>query len=226
MKKHLTALLPALLLVIAQPALADPSPEELKKAEDLFNQAERLYKAGDFKEALEDYKQAYFITEFPDFLYNMAQCQKQLKNYEAALDLYHSYLRDVPDTPIRASVEATIKELEPLAKQQGDAPANNFKEFLPALKVPGIAAGAWAFTGITASVIANRIENTGVASPAFYNTGRAFALASDAALIAFGVTTFLAISQLQDKQKEKSVSLSPIKQGAAIVFTFIPEVSR
>lgn len=214
---------------VALPAFADPSPEDLKKAEDLFNQAERLYKAGDFQKALDNYKQAYFITEFPDFLFNMAQCQKQLESYDAAIDLYRSYLRDVPDSPLRADVEKTIKELEEIAKKQKEqkkpASSLNFKEIAPTFIVPAATFGTWVIFGVTARQIHNRIENTATASPAFYNTGRAFAIASDASIVAFGVTTYLAINKLKNKDKEKSVSLTPIPQGAAVLFTFTPEVT-
>ena len=217
--------------VVAASAVAAPTPEEMKKAEELFIEAERLYKAGDYQKALDGYKQAYFLTEIPDFLYNMAQCQRQLESYEAALDLYRSYLREVPGSPIQKQVEGIIVELEPLAKEQKkkasatqSALPNKFKEALPSLKLPGGLLLGWVGFGITARAIDGRIESSRVASPLFYNIGRGAAIASDLALIGAGVTAYLALKP--KPEAAASVSFSPLSHGGALVFTFIPEVPK
>jgi tetratricopeptide (TPR) repeat protein len=221
-------LIVALSCLLANSAFADPTPADLKKAEEVFTESERLYKTGDYQKALEGYKQAYFLTELPDFLYNMAQCQRQLKNYTSALDLYKNYLREVPNSPIKDQVQKTITEIEPLAKEQKALQQTDFsykfKEALPRLKVPSAMIGGWVGFGIIALVIHGRIETTGVASPGFYNAGRAFALASDAALIAAGVTAYLALKP--QKEKAASLMISPVQQGATVLFTFAPKASK
>ena len=231
MKLKNVFLVAALSCLLATPAFADPTPEEMKKAEALFVESERLYKTGDYQKALDGYKQAYFLTEIPDFLYNMAQCQRQLENYEAALDLYRSYLRDVPGSPIQPQVEQIIVEIEPLAKEQKAKAAaakspgsDKFKEALPSLVLPGGLFLGWVAFGVTARAIDGRIQESGVASPLFYNVGRGAAIASDLALIATGVTLYLALKP--KSEKAAAVSFAPLSRGGALVFTFIPGSSK
>jgi tetratricopeptide (TPR) repeat protein len=99
-------------LLLALPALAQPSgrpPEELLAR---FQEAERLYRAGEYAQALSGYKEVYLLTGKPSLIFNMAQCHRLLGNDAEALRGYQQFLFEVPDTPYRAEIEGRIQELE------------------------------------------------------------------------------------------------------------------
>src|SRR5262245_47198559 len=87
--------------------------EKLAKAEELFTEAERYFSVGEYEKALEDYKQSYILSGAPELLFNIGQCQRQLKQFEEAEKSYQAFLRQVPETdPTRPKVEALIQEIE------------------------------------------------------------------------------------------------------------------
>jgi tetratricopeptide (TPR) repeat protein len=99
-------------VALAQPKVPD---EELKKqmeAQKRFEEAEKLYNIGDYEGALTGYKEAYLLSNNPDLLFNMGQCYRKLGKYDDALITYRSYLREVPNSPVKADVEARIAEVE------------------------------------------------------------------------------------------------------------------
>jgi hypothetical protein len=72
------------------------TPEQ--KAEQLFNEAEKYKKAGSYEKALERYTEAYVLTDAADLLFNIGQCQKNLKRFDEALKTYKKYLEEVAQT--------------------------------------------------------------------------------------------------------------------------------
>jgi Tetratricopeptide repeat len=48
----------------------------------------------------------------PAFLFNIAQCHRQLGNKQEAIKFYRSYLRKVPDAPNAEEVRKLIASLE------------------------------------------------------------------------------------------------------------------
>ncbi|HUT99998.1 MAG TPA: tetratricopeptide repeat protein [Myxococcota bacterium] len=83
-----------------------------KKAEARmhFKQAQLAYKLGKFDDALGEYTKAYKLLPLPAFLFNIGQCQRQLKNYGRAIFFFKGYLREKPDAKNRALVGDLIKE--------------------------------------------------------------------------------------------------------------------
>lgn len=105
-------LLAGLIALQAAPALADPASERAKHHNEL---AKKLFNLGLFREAAEEYRKAYEAKPAPAFLFNLAQCHKRMttaENLERAIFYYRSYLNNVPDSPVRADVEAEIEKLE------------------------------------------------------------------------------------------------------------------
>jgi tetratricopeptide (TPR) repeat protein len=103
---------------LAQP-VAKPSKGDLAKAEELFNLAERYYNVGNYKDALEYYKQSYLLSGFNDLLFNFGQCQRQLGLFEDAAKSYRSFLRSLPEKdPRRPSAEKILQEVEELLAKQ------------------------------------------------------------------------------------------------------------
>jgi tetratricopeptide (TPR) repeat protein len=116
------------LLIIA--ALLLPSVSaHADRAADLearrrFERGTKAYDLGDFKKAVEEYKEAYNARSDPAFLYNIAQALRLANDLEPALFFYRSYLRNVPAARNRAEVEERILKLEQqLAEQRRPAMA-------------------------------------------------------------------------------------------------------
>src|SRR4051812_8543137 len=79
----------ALLLALALQA-APPSDEARAKA--LFKEGETSYNLGQFDAALAKYTEAYKLKPLPGFLFNIAQCHKQLGQYERAAFFYGRFI--------------------------------------------------------------------------------------------------------------------------------------
>src|SRR5439155_18935700 len=77
-----------------------------------YAEATRYYDLNRFDLALEAFQRAYWNYEEPAFLYNLAQCHRQLHHKSDAVAFYRSYLRKLPDAPNRGDVQRTIGDLE------------------------------------------------------------------------------------------------------------------
>jgi tetratricopeptide (TPR) repeat protein len=102
------------LLLAAAPVHAD----NRSVARDAYQEGTRLYDVGDFNDALTAFKKAYLNYEEPTFLFNMAQCYRQLGQKQEAVRMYRSYLRKVDDAPNRAEVSRIIASLESAIEQE------------------------------------------------------------------------------------------------------------
>jgi tetratricopeptide (TPR) repeat protein len=96
------------LLVAASTAHAD----ERERARTSFRRGSQHYALGEYKEALVDFKEAYRAYEDPSFLFNIAQCERQLDMRADAIRAYRMYLVHAPDAPNRAEVKELIARLE------------------------------------------------------------------------------------------------------------------
>jgi tetratricopeptide (TPR) repeat protein len=89
-----------------------------------YNKATRFYEVGDYQQALDEFKAAHMAKADPAFLYNIAQCHRQLGHAEQAITLYKRYLAASPKASNRAEVEKRIADLESgLAAKPPSAPA-------------------------------------------------------------------------------------------------------
>ncbi len=103
-----------LTLTFASPVRAqDPAA----KSRALYHQAQQVYDRGEFANALELFVQAYEAKALPGFLFNIAQCHRQLRNYERSGFYFKRYLEVSPHTPNARVVRELI--LEVAAKQAG-----------------------------------------------------------------------------------------------------------
>lgn len=103
---------------IAAPAAADDpakrkaTPDKfVKAAGEAFVQAVEADKAGDLKTALGLYQKAYAISPHPSTIYNIADVQRRLLEYAAALKSYETYLALAPGAADRKDVEAVIDKI-------------------------------------------------------------------------------------------------------------------
>lgn len=111
MRRYLLHLLTTLLVCLGGAAYAGPD-EETARARELFQRAEGRYGAGEYKEALELYQQAYKLKPLPGFLFNLGQCERKLGRCDKALVHFREFLRQLPGAPNRETVEALIRECE------------------------------------------------------------------------------------------------------------------
>jgi tetratricopeptide (TPR) repeat protein len=102
--------LASLCLVAVRPAHAED--RATKAAQKHFEKAQKLFNLGKFDAALEEYEAAYEAKPLGDFLYNIAQCYRNLEDYDRAIFSFKKYLKEKPDADDRAQVEKFIDELE------------------------------------------------------------------------------------------------------------------
>jgi tetratricopeptide (TPR) repeat protein len=130
MRAALASSLVVVLLAAAAPALA----EDKAAARAAYADGTKYYDLNNFEAALKSFEKAYWNYEEPAFLYNIAQCYRQLDRKTEAIKFYRSYLRKVPDAANRAEVERTIATLE--AAIATEKPPPSAKEPSPSAPPP------------------------------------------------------------------------------------------
>ena len=111
-----------LMSATAQAAPKRPAPvydqKQEKAARAQFDRAEKAFNLGHFDEALTGYQAAYEALPLPAFLFNIAQCHRNLRNREQAVFFYQRYLSLAPEAPNRGVVEELIAEQKRLLEYE------------------------------------------------------------------------------------------------------------
>lgn len=99
-------------------AVATELTEEAKaQAREKFNDGNAAYGQENFRQALEAFEAAYQLAPLPGFLFNMAQCHRQLGNYARAASSYRRFLALSEKEPANAAmVKELIAEMDAKAK--------------------------------------------------------------------------------------------------------------
>ncbi len=85
----------------------------VQRAKESFQQGQKLFTVSRYREALEQFKNAFLAVEDPVFLFNIAQCHRLLGEKEEAARFYRRYLEAAPNNASeRARAEKWIAELE------------------------------------------------------------------------------------------------------------------
>jgi tetratricopeptide (TPR) repeat protein len=109
----------AVIVVIVTLAIAGSARADNKDQARVHVQAADIdYKLGKFDEALAEYSKAFELFPAPPLLFNLAQCHRNLKNFERAIFFFEGYLRESPNAPNRALVEDLLKESRAALDQQ------------------------------------------------------------------------------------------------------------
>lgn len=116
----LLALLLALGTLLAPRPAAAGEDAATKAARRHFSKGDKLFALGRFDEALEHFEKAYEAKPIAGFLFNIAQCHRNLGHVDEAIFSYRKYLREQPDADNRPQVEQQIEELEE-ARDRRDA---------------------------------------------------------------------------------------------------------
>lgn len=77
-----------------------------------FVRAELLYRQANFRQALAAYNKAMSYYRHPAYLFNIAQCHRNLKEYTKARFFYKLYLSEAGDATNRAEVERLVAAME------------------------------------------------------------------------------------------------------------------
>jgi tetratricopeptide (TPR) repeat protein len=115
----------------AQPK-ADTAQESSARAR--FAKATKAYNLGEFEEALKEYKQVYELKPHPAFLFNIAQCYRQLGDYSTAAFYYRRYRNEARLNNSDAQVvsglisEVEAKQAEREEQQRAEAQAARQRE--------------------------------------------------------------------------------------------------
>ncbi len=121
----------AAVLAVAMISFAAPAArasgagiDDDKEARRLFEHAELEFNVGKFPEALADYQSAYEAKPLPGFLFNIAQCYRNVGNFERARFFFRRYLALEPHAPNRHRVDELIAEMSrQLEAKQAEAAA-------------------------------------------------------------------------------------------------------
>jgi len=70
-----------------------PSPENMQRAREFFDQAMAHYEAGRYREALEAFERAHDLVPTRESLYNIARCYSELGEWARALTNYENVLQ-------------------------------------------------------------------------------------------------------------------------------------
>ena len=95
----------------SSPTEAEP-PIDRVAANAAFHEGLRAFNLGQWEQAVAGFEKSYKLSGDPALLFNVAQAQRQAGHRKEALIAYKAYLRENPDTPHRALVEAKVRELE------------------------------------------------------------------------------------------------------------------
>jgi tetratricopeptide (TPR) repeat protein len=103
---------------------AEARQEKLARAH--FDRAEKAFNLGRFDEALTEYQSAYEALPLPAFVFNIAQCHRNLGNGDKAVFFYQRFLSLQPDAPNRSVVEELIAEQNKHLQERKAAEAATF----------------------------------------------------------------------------------------------------
>jgi tetratricopeptide (TPR) repeat protein len=159
------------------------------EAKAIFAEAQKAYQLGRFEEAIAKYERVFEITSHPSLLFNLAQCHRQLSNYERAAFFYERYLatakapipneqlarelltemtqkRDEKAAADKAAAEAKAKaEAEAQAERaRQEAEAKRLMEKPPEVKPVTQQAWFWVVVGGAAVVVAGTVTAVAVAT--------------------------------------------------------------
>lgn len=127
------------LLAEAAPKPKGPSaPVDPARAD--FEKGMRYYEAQEYEAALPYFERAYELSGHrASTIRALAQCERSLKNYARAIDLFREYLATQPKD--RVAVEETVALLEPLRDQQNASsrakPGDRGTASTPPIGAPG-----------------------------------------------------------------------------------------
>lgn len=94
-----------------------PDPDE-QRARALFSDGQKAYDVGEFDRALTLYSDAYKLKPLPGFLFNIAQCHRQLGNFERAVFFFGRFIDN--SAPAASNVELARELMADMERRQAE----------------------------------------------------------------------------------------------------------
>jgi tetratricopeptide (TPR) repeat protein len=115
----------------AIPTRADAEEVAAESRDEAREHSERgqiQYNLGRFEEALGEYERAYELYPHPAFLFNLAQCHRELGDYDRAIFFFEGYLREQPEATNRELAEELLEECRQALSEQRQEEAPEITE--------------------------------------------------------------------------------------------------
>lgn len=112
------------LLTLGLAAQAQPKKKvetDEQKARVLFADGQKAYDVGEFERALTLYSEAYKLKTLPGFLFNIAQCHRQLGNFERASFFFGRFIDN--SKPAAPNVELARELMTDMERRQTEKAA-------------------------------------------------------------------------------------------------------
>lgn len=100
----------SVVLLVGGSALGETYDKDAARA--AFERGTRHYNLAEYPKALDEFREAYRNYPEPSFLYNIAQCYRQVGDKPNAIRFYRTYLRETPNASNRDEVNRLISALE------------------------------------------------------------------------------------------------------------------
>jgi tetratricopeptide (TPR) repeat protein len=84
-----------------------------ESAEELYDEGQRAYDAGDYARAVDRWEASYQLSMEPGLLFNVAQAYRRAGNCTRALSSYRQFVTSDPTSDRRALADELVRELEP-----------------------------------------------------------------------------------------------------------------
>ncbi len=149
MFRILVTIFTASLVLVSPPCLAQNDPS-LQRAKVLFERGETQYRLGEFGKALSSYQSALKQARRSSIIFNIAQCHRQLKNWQKSLFYYNLYLSDWrrqnphKAPPYYAEVKGHIRQARRQLRKSRQKPTKveDWGDLTGTLRVDGLPDGA------------------------------------------------------------------------------------
>lgn len=118
-------LVPAVLVALLVCASSAPgsaraqTQDQIARAKTHFEAGRALYNLGNYSDAVREFLAGYELVPRREFLLNIAQTYRKLRNFARARAMYEKYLAEAPaDDPRRDSVRKNLAEVTELAARE------------------------------------------------------------------------------------------------------------
>ncbi len=105
-------------------APADDRAANLKRAEELYRNGERLYAEGSYESAILAFKESYELSKAPDLLYNIGNAYERFGDFANArhyLDQYRAFAPEKEREPLSRRIQALEKRQAEEEKRKREA---------------------------------------------------------------------------------------------------------
>lgn len=97
------------------------SAETMESARRAFQEGNAEYSLGHFKEALGHFERAFKLRQAPALLFNIAQCHRQLREFDQAATTYRAFIRLDPSNTQVGLAQELLDQVELAMKVQNSA---------------------------------------------------------------------------------------------------------